>query len=219
MRNKIVEFIQTGDIENLKKVLINNPELINGKTKQGISFLTLAAYCRNNEAIDLIKKNKSNLDIYERIIIGDLSSTKECLENNMILLNQYSVDGFTPIGLASFFGHYKIVKIFIEKGADVNSPSNNDFKVSPLHSACAISNIKITELLLKNGANVNAKQQGNVTPLHSASHNGMLKLVHLLLEYNADINAKMMDGRTPLCMAKEKSFKEVSEYLQSKGGK
>ena len=60
MGSKVVEFIKTGNIENLKKALIINPDLANGKTEQGISFLTFAAYCRNNEAIDLIKKNKSN---------------------------------------------------------------------------------------------------------------------------------------------------------------
>ena len=39
MENKVVEFIKTGNIENLKKALINNPDLANGKTEQGISFL------------------------------------------------------------------------------------------------------------------------------------------------------------------------------------
>jgi len=217
--NQIVEFIQTGNIENLKKALNGNPDLANGKTEQGISFLTFAAYCRNNEVIELIKQNKSSFDIYEKIILGNLQHTKEYYEKNNTSINQYSIDGFTPLGLACFFGHIEIIKYLIEIEADLNIPSNNDFKVTPLHSACATSNLEIAELLLKNNANVNAKQQGNVTPLHSASHNGQIKLVRLLIEYGADINAKMKNGQTPLFMAKEKSFEEVSEYIKSKGGK
>ena len=217
--NQIVEFIQKGNIEDLKKVLNSNPDLANGKTAQGISFLTFAAYCRNNEIIELIKQKKSSFDIYEIIIIGDLQQTKEYYEKNKNSVNQYSIDGFTALGLACFFGHFDIIKFLIELGADLNIPSNNDFNVTPLHSACATSNFKIAELLMKNGANVNAEQQGNVTPLHSASHNGQIKLVRLLIEYGADVNAKMKDGQTPLFMAEDKSFDEVSEYLKSKGGK
>lgn len=212
--DQIVSFIQTEDIDSLKKALSINPNLANSKTDKGISLLTYAVYCRNIEATELIKQNKSSFDIYEHIIIGDFMQTKDYFETNKASINQFSADGFTPLGLACFFGQTEIVEFLIENGADVNIASNNDFKVSPLHSACAISNLEIAALILKNDANVNAKQQGDATSLHSAAHNGQLELVKLLIKYGADIHAKMKDGQTALSMAEDKSFKEVAEYLK-----
>lgn len=214
--DQIAAFIQTGDIESLKKALSNNPDLANCKTENGISLLTFAVYCRNIEATELIKQNKSSFDIYEHIMLGNLVQTKDNFKTNKASINQFSADGFTPLGLACFFGHSKIVEFLIANGADVNIASNNDFKVSPLHSACAISNLEIAASLLKNGANVNVKQQGDATSLHSAAHNGQLKLVKLLVKYGADMHAKMKDGQTALSMAEDKSFSEVAEFLKLK---
>ncbi|WP_298475401.1 ankyrin repeat domain-containing protein [uncultured Maribacter sp.] len=216
--DQISNFIQKGDNEKLKEILDSNPDLANEKTKQGISFLTFAAYCNNNLALELVKNLKATLDIYEKIILGDLMQVKEYFYKYPSKKNQYATDGFTPIGLACFFGHYEIVCFFIEFGSDINIASNNAFEVTPLHSACATSNYKIAELLVQNKANVNAAQQRNITPLHSASYNGRLDLVKLLVTHGAKINAKMQDGRTPLSMANEKSFIEVSQYLKQRGG-
>jgi len=122
------------------------------------------------------------------------------------------------LGLASFFGHLSLVKLLLDKGANPNIASNNQFKVAPIHSACAISHFDITELLIRYHADVNAKQMQGVTPLHSAAHNGQTKLSKLLIDNCADINAKMDNGQTPLFMANEKNFQETAELIIKHGG-
>lgn len=219
MDQNITDLIKTGDNKHLEQKLKENPSLADNKTEYGISLLQYAVYCRNTEAIVLIKKfKKQELDIFEAVSIGDYLTSTPLLIKNPDLLNSYSADGFTLLGLAAYFGHYSLVKLLLEKGANPNIPSNNQFKVAPIHSACSVSNYEITELLINNGVNVNARQVHGYTPLHSTAHNGKVELSKLLIDSGADVNAKADDGKTPLSIALEKGFKEISELIESHGG-
>jgi ankyrin repeat protein len=215
---EIIELIKSGKNGHLEQMLNNNPLIVDIKTEQGISLLQFAAYCRNNSAVDIIKMYKSELDIYEATSIGDIETVYQILDRNPELLNSFSIDGFTILGLASFFGHLSLVKLLLAKGANPNTASDNQFKVAPIHSACAISAFDIAVLLIKHGADVNAKQMQGVTPLHSAAHSGQTKLSKLLIDNGAEVNAKMDNGQTPLFLANERNFKETAELIIKNGG-
>jgi ankyrin repeat protein len=215
---EIIELIKTGKNDNLEETLKDSPSLADIKTEQGISLLQFAAYCRNNSAVDLLKKHKQKLDIFEAASIGDNKTINQLLDKAPEFINSFSSDGFTPLGLASFFGHLSVVKLLLDKGANPNIASNNQFKVAPIHSACAISQFDIAELLIEHGADVNAKQMQGVTPLHSAAHNGQTKLSKLLIDNGADVNAEMDNEQTPLFMANEKDFQETAELIIKHGG-
>ncbi|NJB72460.1 ankyrin repeat protein [Saonia flava] len=215
----IVEIIKSGGSEGLEDILSKNPELAKEDTEQGISILQLAIYYRNNGAVEVLRKYKKNLSVYEAIGIGDLSLVSNFINTDSSLLNSFSPDGFTPLGLASFFGQIPVVKFLLEKGANPNVAANNTFKVAPIHSACAISNLEIVKLLIEGGADVNAKQMKGVTPIHSAAHNGQNQLIQLLIDNGANIHAKTEDGQTPLVMAEETEFAETAILLKNLGGK
>lgn len=180
--SQIVGYITTGDINSLEKALTENPLLANADTEQGISILQLAAYYRNAAAITAISQFKNNISLFEAASLGEIDTVKEYIEKDPVAINTFAPDGFTALGLASFFGHLPVAQYLLDKGGDANIPSNNAFKVAPLHSACATSNHDMAKLLLDNGADVNQKQMQGVTPLHSAAHNGQTELVRLLLE-------------------------------------
>ncbi|MFC3417692.1 ankyrin repeat domain-containing protein [Algoriphagus hitonicola] len=210
----ILESIQKGETDYLASRLSSNPELAKEKTESGIYLIQFAAYCKNQQAIDILKEYLSDLTLHESACIGELDGIKNTLSKNPELINDFSADGFTPLGLASYFGHIELVRLLLTHGAIPNIPSNNSFRVTPLHSACAISNYEIAERLLKNGAEVNAKQQNGVTPLHSAAHHGKKELVKLLLKYGADPNAKMDNGKSPMDLGRESGFPDLFEDLE-----
>lgn len=219
LMKELIEIIKKGDNHLLTKKLDQDPSIADRKTEQGISLLQFAAYCRNSEAVQTLREHKSQLDIFEAATLGEVERVKQLLHEKPELLNGYSADGFTVLGLAAFFGHLDLAKELLKNGADPNVAANNQFKVAPLHSACATSNLEMATLLIQNGADANAKQMQNVTPLHSAAHNGELTLVQLLANNGADINAKMDNGQTPLSMAEEAKCKKTADLIKKLGGK
>lgn len=74
--------------------------------------------------------------------------------------------------------------------------------LTPLHVAGSCnkseSYLKIVEILLNNGANVNAQDSAGNTPLHYLAKNGNKKIVQLVLKYNPDVSIKAVNGDTPL---------------------
>jgi len=217
--SEVCEFIRSGANERLTLALKENPGLAEEKTEQGISILTYACYCRNADAVALIKEKKRSLDIFECACTGDLPALRRHLNNTPASLDAFSPDGFTLLGYSCFFGHAALARFLAEQGANLNLASNNTFKVAPLHSACAISDLATTEMLLKHGANPNMQQQAGYTPLHEAAQNGQQQLAQLLIDHGADVNALTDDKRSPYALAKEKGHVETAALIRKHGGK
>ena len=61
--------------------------------------------------------------------------------------------------------------------------------------------LEISELMLENGAKVDAKGMGDDTPLHDAAMNGHDDVITLLFKFNANPNPYNKQGKTPLDVA------------------
>jgi uncharacterized protein len=147
--------------------------------------------------------NLRELDIFESAALGKLDRLEELLQQNPEAANHFSVDGYHPLGLASFFSQFKAARILIEAGAEVNFAARNPMQVTALHSAAAAKNVKIARLLLENGADVNIRQAGGFTPLHAAAQNKQEDMLRLLLEFGAEPLARNAKGETPLDLARQ----------------
>lgn len=64
----------------------------------------------------------------------------------------------------------------------------------------------MVQILIANGANVNAADQDGCTPLHCAAHNGHKEIAELLLDKGANIDAVDKVKITPLHAAVHFSF-------------
>ncbi|XP_071316548.1 ankyrin repeat domain-containing protein 27 [Trachinotus anak] len=81
----------------------------------------------------------------------------------------------------------------------VNSSNVDGF--TPLHVAALHGHSALAALLVRHGANVNARTNQSATPLHLASQNSHIQVVRFLLECNAKLNKKDHYGNTPLINA------------------
>ncbi|KAJ7159603.1 ankyrin repeat-containing domain protein [Mycena filopes] len=80
------------------------------------------------------------------------------------------------------------VKLFIERGAKVESRAEDDYG-SPLHAACLRGSAEVVQLLLDHGARVNTWVGDWGSPLAAACFGGDEGVVRLLLARGADANA------------------------------
>jgi hypothetical protein len=88
---------------------------------------------------------------------------------------------------------------------------------TPLHWAARLGNKGVVELLLRNGANKDAKAADGDTPLHRAAEGGHEGVVQLLLSSGADKDAKTSSDHTPLHLAAEGGHEGVVDLLLGKG--
>ncbi|TWJ04530.1 ankyrin repeat protein [Mucilaginibacter frigoritolerans] len=207
------QYITTGDLINLDAMLSQNPALAKGRTSHQVSPLMLSCYYKKPTVTELIIKYLDDISLFEAAAAGKFDVVANLINQNPEAVNFYAEDGFTSLGLACYFGQYEIANYLVLKGADVNLPSNNGFKVYPLHSAAAGNYTQIARLLIENNAQVNVKQQAGVTALHSAAQNGNIDLLILLLEHGADVNIRMEGGKLPADLAREKGFGEIADAL------
>jgi ankyrin repeat protein len=210
---QLEEYITSGDAVGLHNLLALKPELAKAVTSHHISPLMLSCYYRKPNITAVLLKYINEVNLFEASASGKLDVVEHLVTDYPAAVNYYAEDGFTPLGLACYFGHYDIARFLILKGADVNMPSSNGFNVFPIHSAAAGNYTNIAALLIESGANVNVRQQAGVTPLHSAAQNGNLEILILLLEAGAQVDVRMEGGKLPADLAREKGFVEIAEAL------
>ena len=90
-----------------------------------------------------------------------------------------------PLGQAAMNGHFEIVKLLIEAGADVDQRS--DGGMTAFFVSCSMGHANIARLLEANGANVQLTITGGATALLAAVGLGHVEVVrYLLTESNYD---------------------------------
>jgi ankyrin repeat protein len=181
----LLEAIQAGDGARVAALLDADPAAAEGRTPEGVSYVSTAMYHRQRDIARMIAARKKQLDLYEACAIGDRARVGELLEADKGAGNSFAPDGFAPIALAAFFGHPEIVQLLALNGADVNAQARNPMKVAALHAAVAARDARSVEILLQHGADPNLRQQNDYTPLMAAEANGDHRIISLLKEHGA----------------------------------
>lgn len=88
------------------------------------------------------------------------------------------------------------------------------FGNTPLKVAIVWGDKDAVKILLKAGADVNAKLEDGYTPLHHAVAQGDLDMVRILVVNGARINEQNTDGDTPMDIALLQRNNEITELLR-----
>ncbi|RZL46743.1 MAG: ankyrin repeat domain-containing protein [Pedobacter sp.] len=205
--------IENDQLAEIIALLSQKPELASETTSHQISPVLLACYYKKQEIAKAIAEFVPALNLFDACAVGKFDDVTLLIFKDPAKINSFSIDGFTPLGLACYFAHEDIARFLVLKGAEVNVASKNGYHVFPIHSAVAANNFNITKMLLDNGAYPNVCQKSGVAPLHSAAQLGNIELIILLLEHGAEVTLRMEGGKLPSDLAAEKGFTEIAEIL------
>jgi len=115
---------------------------------------------------------------------------------------------------AAYNGDIKTVKIILKDR--INPDERDSFGGTALHAAMFQDNMKIVELLIEAGLDVNAQGTYNkYTPLHDAVWANNLQAAKLLVKHGSKIDIKSVDRKTAYEKALDEDKKEMAEYLHS----
>ena len=115
-------------------------------------------------------------------------------------------------------GNFELVKQHLAAGTDVNM-KEYQFEFSSLQIAAQRDLKEIVELLIANGADVNAKDRTNSTPLMVAASKGHKEICALLIAKGAFLNEKTEFGFSPLDYSEINKRTSTAKLLRKHGGK
>lgn len=150
--NTIFDIARTGTVANMKTMLMANPTAINTVNKDGFSALILAVYRNNNQVAQFLIENGANI-------------------------NENSPMG-SPLMAATVKGNIEIVKILLNKKADVNVADENG--TTALMYAVQFANFAIIEQLLNHKVNKTHKDKQGKTAFEYAVFSGNEQIINQL---------------------------------------
>jgi hypothetical protein len=181
------ELIWENEVDALKEAIENGAD-INMQDADGSTPLLAALLSNRNQVKDEII---------------------ECLLNynpDITIANKY---GTVPLNVAVMDHQIKFVKALIARGAEINSQEKQYILLvlSVRSDREGRYDMEVTNYLLENGADINARGKYDQTILHDAvklyfhRKKNILTLIEYLLQNGADINAQDSDGVTPFMIA------------------
>jgi ankyrin repeat protein len=219
------------------RYLLSKGASVTARSKAGRTPLAIAAaYDGSVEIARLLIEKGADVKAVDEsgMSVLEIAASVNNLEVARLLIargadvNTTDGQGFTPLGDAVSAGDRsaELVKLLLDHGAKVNVASGNTVEIvkngkirigwmTPLLLAVPQANYQVVEMLVKAGAQVNAKDIRGLTPLvlAVATDHADPRIVRLLLENGADPKVVSGDGETVLDWARKYRNPEVMRAL------
>nr|XP_012609141.1 putative ankyrin repeat domain-containing protein 19 isoform X2 [Microcebus murinus] len=179
-----------GDVEKVKRLLSEEPWILNDKDFVRRTALHLACANGHAEVVRLLVDNKCQLNRHDNKKRTALIKAVQCQEE-------------------------ECVTVLLEDGADPNV--HDLYGNTALHYAAYHQNIAIAEKLLSHGAFIDPKNKSHLTPLLLAVSEKREEMVEFLVKAGANINAVDKLKRNALMLAADSESSRIVSLLQQSG--
>ncbi|MBI4323800.1 MAG: ankyrin repeat domain-containing protein, partial [Chloroflexi bacterium] len=196
---------ESQELQRIRTLLAESPDLINAPGKNGETLLQAAA-------------GKGQLEVVQFLL------------DHGAAVNGTKQPDLTPLHFAAGNGRLAVVDLLLRRGAKVDATAGSG--ETPLHLAALKGYAQVAKALIEAGAAVNARTKGGprlssenlnyalegaASPLTLALRHGYLSVVELLLAAKADLNERDGQGNTPLLTAVDRGQKTLVEILLDHG--
>jgi ankyrin repeat protein/V8-like Glu-specific endopeptidase len=237
-----------GNKEQAVQVLLSHGANVNTKDNEGWTALHIAASGGALAVVRLLIKNGANVTALNSFgndcsEVATRADVLEFLLEHGVPINGVKGEEYPPLNWACVTGCPAVVRILLRHGADVSTRDRDGD--TPLHNVCGFPSYRaigppirgekpnlgimqgaasgvfteIAQLLIRNGAMVNAKNKFGRTPLHLAAMSDKPDIAVLLVSAGARVNAKDSRGNTPLSIARQFGNVGVRKILRQHGAK
>lgn len=115
--------------------------------------------------------SNTNIDVlttlHQAVADGNQKAIASLIKLKKLINSKEPINGSTPLHIAARYAYTNIIKMLLESGANAKIKDHNGW--TALHEAVlALNNQEVIELLLKYGAEINAKTNDGHTPLKLA---------------------------------------------------
>lgn len=201
-----------GTLDEMHRLLQENPSLVNAQDEYGTPPLYIAAELWRLEMVRLLLERGADLSLTDRHRDG--------------VLHLLAIRRFDPVlvwrpplppngmHLLDEQQQTATAALLVEAGADVNA--RNWRKLTPLHRAVRAGRIGYVRFLLDHGADVNAVDVAGDTPLSRAvTQAERLPVAELLIQRGADLGITTKRGKGLLELARGKEMKELLQHQRA----
>lgn len=187
-----------GDLDKVKSYLAEGGDIDAQDTSGQYTMLMCAMFGGQTEVMEFLISKGVDLNLQEAVGHTALheavlrprlyDAAKMLIDKGADLTIRGDINGATPLDLAAARGKdLEIMEMLITRGADVNSRRAG---FTPLHIICRQPwreiNIAKAELLIANGADINAKALYGWTPMDFAKRRGNEQMIELLRKHGAE---------------------------------
>ena len=171
MLDDLLDACRRNDLERVQSLVTADPTLLTRQATTGETPLLAALYHRSGEATSWLAGQQWPRTMFEAAATDDVQRIGAVLAADPTAADTYSVDGWTPLHLAAFFGAANAATLLLSHGADPRRIARNTMANTPLHAALAAKRLPLVELLLDGGADPRL-ECGGYTPLAIAESGG-----------------------------------------------
>ena len=144
---------------------------------------------------------------------GRTETVRKALESGADVNAADPSKSLTALHMAAYNGHSKIVELLLEHDATIDCRDSEG--KTPLTHACTGPFAETVEILVKAGADINAKESTeSFTPLMMAAGLGQTDVVKVLLRHDADKSVVDDDQESAIDHARNGGHAEIVKLLQ-----
>ncbi|XP_046574267.1 ankyrin repeat domain-containing protein 17-like [Haliotis rubra] len=183
-----------GNVDVVKRVLIQDPVEFNKRGKWGRTPIMLAAQ-KGHEHIFNLLKGKCDLTLVSdhgdnilhlACLGGSVAITRYILSKDIADINGRGRYERTPLMKAAWGGNVEVFKEISRRGGDESLVDDHGSNV--LHIACHRDNVTMVKYLIsENIAGINSRGRMGRTPVMLAAANGQKKVFRLLVDEGVDL--------------------------------